>query len=241
LESLPGWPEQVRTMQANWIGRSEGVEMDFAVAGFDQPIRIYTTRPDTVMGVTYVAVAAEHPVALKAAESNADIQAFLDACKLMETSEAAMETMEKRGIYSGVQAVHPLTGELVPVWIANFVLMNYGTGAVMSVPGHDQRDYEFAKKYGIDIQQVIVAASGAADDISEKAFTEKGVLRNSGEFDGLTSAQAFDAIAAKLVSLQKGERKTNFRPAGLGRFPATVLGGSNSNNLLRRLRHGAGT
>ncbi len=211
LESLPGWPEQVRTMQANWIGRSEGVEMDFAVAGFEQPIRIYTTRPDTVMGVTYVAVAAEHPVALKAAENHAGIQAFLDACKLMETSEAAMETMEKRGIYSGVQAIHPLTGALVPVWIANFVLMNYGTGAVMSVPGHDQRDYEFAKKYGIDIKQVIYAANDAPDDISAQAFTDKGVLRNSGEFDGLTSAQAFDAIAAKLAGLQKGERKTNFR------------------------------
>ena len=211
LETLPGWPEQVRTMQANWIGRSEGVEMDFAVAGFEQPIRIYTTRPDTVMGVTYVAVAAEHPVALKAAESNADIAAFLESCKLMETSEAAMETMEKRGIYSGVQAVHPLTGEEVPVWIANFVLMNYGTGAVMSVPAHDQRDYEFAKKYHIAIKLVIRAHDGSHDDIDEHAFTHKGILANSAEFDGLTSAQAFSAIAKKLASLGKGERKVNFR------------------------------
>jgi leucyl-tRNA synthetase len=211
LDSLPGWPEQVRTMQANWIGRSEGVEMDFAVAGFDAPVRIYTTRPDTVMGVTYVAIAAEHPVALKAAESNADVAAFLESCKLMETSEAAMETMEKRGIDSGYQAVHPLTGELVPVWIANFVLMNYGTGAVMSVPAHDQRDYEFAKKYGIAIKAVIAAVDGANDDIAEKAFTDKGVLKNSAQFDGLNFSQAFDAIAKTLSEQGKGERKTNFR------------------------------
>lgn len=211
LQKLPGWPEQVRTMQANWIGRSEGVEMDFAVAGFDEPVRIYTTRPDTVMGVTYVAVAAEHPVAKKAAESNADIAAFLESCKQMETSEAAMETMEKRGIASGFTATHPLTGEPVPVWIANFVLMSYGTGAVMSVPAHDQRDYEFAQKYAIAIKAVIAAADGPDDSVEEKAFTEKGVLKNSGEFDGLSSARAFDAIAAKLVGLGKGERKTNFR------------------------------
>lgn len=211
LDKLPGWPEQVRTMQANWIGRSEGVEMDFAVAGFDAPIRIYTTRPDTVMGVTYVAVAAEHPVALKAAESNAEIATFIESCRQMETSEAAMETMEKRGIDSGLMAVHPLTGASVPVWIANFVLMNYGTGAVMSVPAHDQRDYEFAQKYGIAIKEVIASASGADDSVETKAFTEKGILKNSGEFDGLDFKQAFDAIATKLSALGKGERKTNFR------------------------------
>ncbi|QPK65127.1 leucine--tRNA ligase [Methylomonas sp. LL1] len=211
LDKLPGWPEQVRTMQANWIGRSEGVEMDFAVDGFDKAIRIYTTRPDTVMGVTYVAVAAEHPLALKAAETNAEIAAFIESCKLMETSEAAMETMEKRGIASGYTAIHPLTGESVPVWIANFVLMSYGTGAVMSVPAHDQRDYEFAKRYGIAIKEVIASADGADDSVAEKAFTDKGVLLNSGEFDGLNFKQAFDAIAAKLAGMGKGERKTNFR------------------------------
>ncbi len=211
LETLPGWPEQVRTMQANWIGRSEGVEMDFAVDGFDSSIRIYTTRPDTVMGVTYVAVAAEHPLALKAAQSNAEIASFIESCKMMETSEAAMETMEKRGIASGYTAIHPLTGESVPVWIANFVLMSYGTGAVMSVPAHDQRDYEFAKKYSIAIKEVIGSADGSNDDVNEKAFTEKGILKNSGEFDNLDFKQAFDAIAAKLANLGKGERKTNFR------------------------------
>lgn len=210
LAELDGWPEQVRTMQANWIGRSEGVEMDFAVANTD-PIRIYTTRPDTLMGVTYLAVAAEHPVAIEAARGNAEISAFLDECKVMETSEAAMETMEKRGVGSGIKAIHPITGEEVAVWIANFVLMSYGTGAVMSVPAHDQRDYEFANKYGIAIKQVIFSAEGQEDAISEQAFTAKGVLKNSVEFDGLSSADAFNAIAAKLEADKKGEKKTNFR------------------------------
>ncbi|MFA6052696.1 MAG: leucine--tRNA ligase [Methylobacter sp.] len=211
LETLDGWPEQVKTMQANWIGRSEGVEMDFSVPGLDQPVRIYTTRPDTLMGVTYLAVAAEHPLALRAAEINPEISAFIADCKLMETSEAAMETMEKRGIDSGIKAIHPITGEKVPVWIANFVLMGYGTGAVMSVPAHDQRDFEFAKKYGIAIKQVIFAKDGENADCAEQAYTVKGVLRNSGEFDGLTSEQAFVKIAEKLESENNGQRKTNFR------------------------------
>jgi leucyl-tRNA synthetase len=211
LDTLDGWPEQVKTMQANWIGRSEGVEMDFAVPDMAEPLRIYTTRPDTLMGVTYLAVAAEHPLALKAAENNADIQAFIEECKHMETAEAAMETMEKRGIDSGITALHPITGETVPVWIANFVLMSYGTGAVMSVPAHDQRDFEFAKKYGITIKQVIFAANGEEDDCTEQAYTAKGVLKNSGAFDGLTSAQAFDQIAETLNNDGKGTRKVNFR------------------------------
>ena len=211
LETLDGWPEQVKTMQANWIGRSEGVEMDFPVPGMVQPLRIYTTRPDTLMGVTYLAVAAEHPLALKAGESNADISAFIAECKMMETSEAAMETMEKRGIDSGIKAVHPISGEQVPVWIANFVLMGYGTGAVMAVPAHDQRDFEFALKYGIAIKQVIFAKDGVDDDCSEQAYTVKGVLRNSGEFNGLTSEQAFVAISEALEKDNKGLRKINFR------------------------------
>jgi len=211
LEKLDGWPEQVRTMQANWIGRSEGLEMDFIVEGQSDPVRIYTTRPDTLMGVTYVAVAAEHPVALAAAQNNPQITAFLEQCKVMETSEAAMETMEKKGVDSGVKAIHPITGEQVPVWIANFVLMSYGTGAVMSVPGHDQRDYEFAKKYNIPIKQVIFAQNDTDDDIAEQAFTEKGILKNSGQFDGLTFAEAFGAIADELEKTGKGQRKTNFR------------------------------
>jgi leucyl-tRNA synthetase len=210
LETLDGWPEQVKTMQANWIGRSEGLEMDFAVDGME-PVRIYTTRPDTLMGVTYLAVAAEHPLALKASETNADIHTFIEECRHMETAEAAMETMEKRGVDSGIKATHPITGEQVPVWIANFVLMGYGTGAVMSVPAHDQRDYEFAKKYGIAIKQVIFAANGENDSCDEQAFTVKGTLGNSGQFDGLSSAQAFNAIADVLEKADKGLRKVNFR------------------------------
>ena len=210
LETLDGWPEQVKTMQANWIGRSEGVEMDFDVPN-ENPVRIYTTRPDTLMGVTYLAVAAEHPLALKAAENNAAIRAFIDDCKTMETSEAAMETMEKRGINSGITALHPITGESVPVWIANFVLMSYGTGAVMSVPAHDQRDFEFAQKYGIAIKQVIFAKDGMNDDCSEQAFTQKGVLKNSGKFDDLSSQEAFANIAETLEAKNKGTRKVNFR------------------------------
>jgi leucyl-tRNA synthetase len=212
LESLEGWPEQVKTMQANWIGRSEGVEMDFPVPEMALPLRIYTTRPDTLMGVTYLAVAAEHPLALKAAEDNSAIATFINDCKMMETSEAAMETMEKRGIDSGIKAIHPITGELVPVWIANFVLMGYGTGAVMAVPAHDQRDYEFAKKYGIAIKQVIFSKDPDEHaDCSDQAYTLKGVLKDSGAFNDLSSEEAFVAISETLEKDQKGLRKVNFR------------------------------
>ena len=216
LNLLDGWPEQVKTMQANWIGRSEGVEMAFAVLDSEELVHIYTTRPDTLMGVTYLAIAAEHPLALSAAKNNAAIADFIQACKLMETSEAALETMEKRGIASGLMAVHPLTGAAVPIWIANFVLMNYGTGAVMSVPAHDQRDFEFAKKYGIAIKHVIVAETEALTseqviDGCEHAFTAKGVLIDSAQFTGLTSAQAFIAIAETLEQTGQGQRKVNFR------------------------------
>ncbi|MGH8547354.1 MAG: leucine--tRNA ligase [Methylococcales bacterium] len=211
LDRLSGWPEQVRAMQVNWIGKSQGVEMDFAVEGAAQALTVYTTRPDTLMGATYVAVAAEHPLAQKAAESKPELLMFIDSCKQIQASEAAIETMEKRGVDSGLEAIHPITGERVPVWIANFVLMGYGTGAVMSVPAHDQRDYEFATRYGIPIRQVIFPADGSDAGRSEQAFTEKGILWNSGEFDGLTSAQAFDAIAEKLASEGKGRKKINYR------------------------------
>ncbi|OQK16403.1 leucine--tRNA ligase [Methyloprofundus sedimenti] len=211
LDKMPGWPEQVKTMQANWIGRSEGLEMTFAVDDELGDVEIYTTRPDTLMGVTYLAVAAEHPLALQAAKESVEINAFLTECRHTETSEAALETMEKKGINSGFKAKHPVTGELIPVWIANFVLMSYGTGAVMSVPAHDQRDYEFALKYGINIKQVIYSANDSDDSIAEHAFTDKGILRNSAEFDGLSSAEAVNAIAEKLEREGTGQRKINFR------------------------------
>ncbi|MBT1444637.1 leucine--tRNA ligase [Shewanella sp. JM162201] len=210
IDNLDGWPEQVKTMQRNWIGRSEGVEMTFKVKGSDDSFDIYTTRPDTVMGVTYVAIAAGHPLAEKAALTNADVAAFVEDCKQSGTSEAELATMEKRGVATGLYAIHPLTGEEVPVWVANFVLMNYGTGAVMSVPAHDQRDYEFAKKYGLALKAVIKPADGEVD-ISEAAYTEKGVLFNSGAFDGLDFEAAFNAIAKQLADEGKGKRQVNFR------------------------------
>lgn len=211
LDQLDGWPEQVKTMQANWIGRSEGLQIAFDIADSEANLAVYTTRPDTLMGVTYLAVAAEHPLSLKAAELNPELKAFVDECKKMETSEAAMETAEKKGVATGVMATHPITGEQVPVWAANFVLMGYGTGAVMSVPAHDQRDYEFAQKYGLAIKQVIEPAGKESCDLTTSAFTEKGQLTNSGQFDGLSSQASFDAIAKELQQRNKGERQVNYR------------------------------
>ncbi len=211
LDQLDGWPEQVRTMQANWIGRSEGVQIEFRVTGTEDSLAVYTTRPDTLMGASYVAVAAEHPLALKAAETNAELKTFIDDCRRMQTSEAALETAEKKGVATGLMAEHPVTGEQVPVWAANFVLMGYGTGAVMSVPAHDQRDFEFARKYGLPIKQVIEAVDDTEIDLDKAAFTDKGRLLNSQQFDGLSSEQAFDAIADFLADNGRGERQVNYR------------------------------
>ncbi len=211
IDTLDGWPERVRIMQRNWIGRSEGVSMDFAIAGSDQVLGIYTTRPDTLMGVTYVAVAAEHPLAREAATHDPELAIFIEECRQGGTSEAEIETMEKKGYRLGIHAVHPVTGEPVPIFAANFVLMGYGTGAVMAVPAHDQRDWEFAERYGIPKRAVIRSADGAPCGIEQAAFTERGVLFDSGPFDGLTSEQAFDAIADWLAERGKGDKRINFR------------------------------
>ncbi|MGD9391623.1 MAG: leucine--tRNA ligase [Chromatiales bacterium] len=211
IDKLDAWPEQVRTMQRNWIGRSEGVEMAFGIEESRETLEIYTTRPDTLMGVTYVAVATEHPLAARAAKNNPDLRAFIDDCQQGGVSEAELETMEKRGLALGVNALHPVTGEAVPIYAANFVLMSYGSGAVMAVPAHDQRDWEFAEKYGIPKKQVIFSTDGGDCGIEKAAYVEKGVLRNSGEFDGLDSGQAFDAIAAWLEKNRKGRKSVNFR------------------------------
>ena len=211
LQQLSGWPEQVKTMQANWIGRSEGVQITFAVADSEEDIAVYTTRPDTLMGVSYVAVAAEHPIALQMAESNTQLQAFIEACKKTDTTEAALETAEKKGMATGVSVIHPISGERIPVWVANFVLMGYGTGAVMSVPAHDQRDFEFAQKYDLPIRQVIAPLDDTEVNLQQMAFTEKGRLIQSAQFSGLTSAEAFDAIADELTKQNKGERQVNYR------------------------------
>lgn len=215
LEQLDEWPEQVKTMQKNWIGRSEGVEITFelpvSIAGLDS-FEVYTTRPDTLYGVTYVAVAAQHPIALEAAKNNSQLADFIDECKNTKVAEAELATMEKKGCATGYYALHPLTGEQVPVWVANFVLMGYGSGAVMAVPAHDQRDWEFATKYQLAIKKVITSAeTNITVNLDEGAYTEKGILVNSNGFDGLDSAAAFEQIAAKLESLGKGKRKVNYR------------------------------
>ncbi|MFZ0258061.1 MAG: leucine--tRNA ligase [Gammaproteobacteria bacterium] len=211
IERLEGWPEAVRTMQRNWIGRSEGVELTFTVAGAQAPLKVFTTRPDTLMGVTYLAVASGHPLAVEAAEQNAAIQAFVQECAMTGTAEATLETMEKRGMPLGFFALHPVTGESLPVWVANFVLMGYGTGAVMAVPAHDQRDFEFASNYGLPIRPVVFPADGQALDFAQAAFTEKGILRDSGPFSGLTSEEAFDAIARYLEARGHGCKTVNYR------------------------------
>jgi len=209
IQKLEGWPDAVKMMQTNWIGRSVGLDINFKIDDTSS-LTVYTTRPDTLFGVTYLAIAAEHPIAIEAGRNDQKIQSFLTECKKMETAEAAMETMEKKGIDSGIKCIHPLTGEEVSIWIANFVLMGYGTGAVMSVPAHDQRDYEFAKKYSIPIIDVISDISGYVDT-SNEAYVEKGVLINSGEFTGLDFDEAFQAISKKLSNISMGEEKTNYR------------------------------
>ncbi len=211
LDRMPGWPDSVKTMQRNWIGRSEGMELSFDVEGEDEPLTVYTTRPDTLMGVTYMAVAAEHPLAAKAAESSADVAAFIEECVQTDAAEATLETMEKKGMPLGISAIHPLTGEAVPLWVANFVLMSYGTGAVMAVPGHDERDWEFAKKHGVPIRQVIAPADGGEIDIQEQVFVDKGVLVNSGKYDGMDFDTAFNAIADHFEETGRGRRTINYR------------------------------
>ncbi len=205
------WPEQVRTMQRNWIGRSKGVELSFDVAGYG-PLEVYTTRPDTLMGVTYVAVASQHPLALAAAEEDAKIAAFVEECRHQKVAEAEMAQMEKKGMPLSITAIHPLTGEEVPVWTANFVLMDYGSGAVMSVPAHDQRDYEFAVKYNLPIKQVVKPLDEKIEiDLNKEAFTEKGVLVNSGDFNDLEFDLAFKAIATELEGKGRGKVTIQFR------------------------------
>ncbi len=210
LEKLSGWPEAVRTMQANWIGRSEGVEIDFPVDG-GEPLRVYTTRPDTLMGVSYMAVATEHPLVKAVAENNAALRAFIKECRSGSRTEADIETMEKKGMPLNMTVRHPVNDVPIPIWVSNFVLMSYGLGAVMSVPAHDQRDWEFAKKYNLPIKQVIFPADGSEYDIEAAAFTEKGTLRHSGRFDGLSSAEAFSAVIDFVEKNNCGNRKVNYR------------------------------
>ncbi len=212
LEALEGWPEEVRAMQRNWIGRSPGVQIRFPVADSERELSVFTTRPDTLMGVTYMAVAPEHPLAQEAAERDAEVAAFVEELRHRATSEAEIETQEKRGLRTGDWAVHPITGERLPVLVANFVLMEYGEGAVMAVPAHDQRDFELASRFGVPIRPVVVPEGGDLDaEEMEAAYTDYGVLKDSGPFSGLTSEAAFDAVADRLEAEGHGERRTNYR------------------------------
>nr|WP_243412227.1 leucine--tRNA ligase [Lysobacter telluris] len=254
LDDLPGWPESVKTMQRNWIGRSEGLEFAFDIAGSDDTLPVFTTRPDTLMGVTFVSIAAEHPLALRAAQDDPALAAFIAELRQGGVSEAEVETQAKRGMDTGLRAIHPISGEPLPVFVANFVLMNYGTGAVMAVPGHDQRDWEFAQAYDLPVRMVVVpppvrdaieeigrdlgngsdpmrsalGGSGSIDSYDtraavqvvdaferriaqDSAYTERGVLVNSGEFDGMDFQQAFDAIAARFEAQGRGARRVNYR------------------------------
>ncbi|MCH8929689.1 MAG: leucine--tRNA ligase, partial [Proteobacteria bacterium] len=211
LEHLEHWPEAVRTMQRNWIGRSQGLDISFPVAGEAEPLSVFTTRPDTLMGVSYMAVAAGHPLAVKAAAGTPELAAFLDEGRNAVTAEADLETMEKEGMALGIAAIHPVTGDKIPIWTANFVLMSYGTGAVMAVPGHDHRDWEFATKYGLPIVQVIEPDDGSEVDLSTGANIAYGTLVNSDRYTGMSSQQAFDAMAEHFAENGIGGRRTNYR------------------------------
>ena len=211
LDTLPQWPDMVKTMQRNWIGRSEGVEITFDVADTNEKVAIYTTRPDTFYGVSYLGIAAAHPLASLAAQNNPELAAFIQEAKNAKVAEADLATMEKKGMATGLFAIHPLTGEKLPIWVANFVLMHYGTGAVMAVPAHDQRDFEFAQKYSLPIKQVIAPLADEEIDLTKQAFVEHGKLVNSAEFDGLDFDGAFNGIADKLEKLGVGKRQVNYR------------------------------
>ncbi|HHF1669566.1 Leucine--tRNA ligase [Haemophilus influenzae] len=211
LDTLPQWPDMVKTMQRNWIGRSEGVEITFDVADTNEKVAVYTTRPDTFYGVSYLGIAAAHPLASLAAQNNPELATFIQEAKNAKVAEADLATMEKKGMATGLFAIHPLTGEKLPIWVANFVLMHYGTGAVMAVPAHDQRDFEFAQKYSLPIKQVIAPLADEEIDLTKQAFVEHGKLVNSAEFDGLDFEGAFNGIADKLEKLGVGKRQVNYR------------------------------
>ncbi|WP_433737295.1 leucine--tRNA ligase [Pseudomonas putida] len=216
LDELPGWPEQVKTMQRNWIGKSRGMEVQFPYSvdsiGESGTLKVFTTRPDTLMGATYVAVAAEHHLATLAAQNNPELQAFIAECKSGSVAEADVATQEKKGLPTGLFVEHPLTGEKLPVWVANYVLMHYGDGAVMAVPAHDERDFEFAHKYNLPVKSVVRTSSGETNpEPWQEAYGEYGTLINSGEFDGLDFTGAFDAIEVALIKKNLGASRTQFR------------------------------
>ena len=211
IDQLEGWPEAVRIMQTNWIGKSKGLDIKFSVKDKNETLEVFTTRPDTLFGVSYLAIAAEHPLAIEAAKNNDQIKAFIDQCKQTSTMEADQATIEKKGIDTAFKAINPLNGEEVPIWIANFVLMSYGTGAVMSVPAHDERDHEFALKYNLPLKPVIKPANNKTHNFNQSAYTEYGILENSAEFNGLDFQASYQAIKTKLENDNQGKETINFR------------------------------
>jgi len=214
LENLPGWPERVKAMQINWIGKSFGVDITFlpdSASGMPQALKVFTTRADTLMGVTYVAVAAEHPVALHAAQYQPDLAAFIESCRQGATMEAELAVQEKKGMATGLYVLHPLTGQRLPVWVANYVLMGYGEGAVMAVPAHDERDFDFARQHSLPIKPVIKPENSELSVPFTEVFTDYGVTFDSGEFSNLKSADAIDAIATKLKLKVQGEKRVRYR------------------------------
>ncbi|MAV67950.1 MAG: leucine--tRNA ligase, partial [Halieaceae bacterium] len=214
LDTLDGWPEAVRIMQRNWIGKSRGVELAFGLSSpiaDHERIEVYTTRPDTLFGVTYLSLAAEHPITLALAEKNPELKEFVASCQQASVAEADMAQAEKLGMDTGLRAAHPLTGEAIPVWVANYVLMDYGSGAVMAVPAHDERDWEFAQKYQLPIKAVVCDAEGTPADTTDGAYTDRGRLTHSEEFSGLDFEQAFEGIATKLEASGMGRTTTQFR------------------------------
>ncbi len=206
LDALDGWPEQVKTMQRNWIGKSYGCEVEFPLAGQDGTLKVYTTRADTLMGATYVAIAAEHPLATLAAQSNPTLADFIAECKRGSVAEADIATAEKKGMTTGLFVTHPLNAEILPVWVANYVLASYGEGAVMAVPAHDERDFEFANKYSLPIKAVIGLSGN-----NTSPMTEHGILFNSDKFDGLNFDQATEAISSALSAIDLGKKRTQYR------------------------------
>ncbi len=214
LDTLTGWPERVKTMQANWIGKSYGVDIIFPAdkdSGTPRNLKVFTTRADTLMGATYVAVAAEHPIALHAAKNNPALEAFIQECKLGSAKEADLATQEKKGMDTGLFVIHPLNGKQLPVWVANYVLMGYGEGAVMAVPAHDERDFEFATKYSLPIKAVIKPTEGDLDIPLAQAYVEHGITFDSEEFSGLDFQAAVDAIAAALAQKNLGSKRVHYR------------------------------
>jgi leucyl-tRNA synthetase len=209
LDELDEWPAQVKQMQRNWIGRSTGTEIYFNVNNYPKRLKIYTTRPDTLMGATYLAIASDHPIAKEAALHNKEIANFIISCQGTKTAEAELATVEKRGIDTGMTAIHPITGEELPIWIANFVLMQYGSGAVMSVPSHDQRDWEFAQKHGLPMKQVI--KPDQPHEFKKSAYTGPGTLIHSKQFDGMESSKAIEAITEYLEEQDSGKATINYR------------------------------